>query len=143
MTDDGELLVTQSAHQLDDVRGHRPVAVDLVTGVGLRFGRTPVSAKIRTDHAEPGIRQPRRNPMPGRVRSGVSVQQHHPWPVSARPAVQSHSRVELEMPLVETAEEHRPSQTHRASYRPSHLPARDFSVRAGELARERRTCARL
>ena len=77
MTHDREPVVAEVPHERHDVAGHRPLGRLRVLGRVRRQRRLAVAAQVRADHEE-RVRQLRRHPVPGRVRAGMTVQQHHP-----------------------------------------------------------------
>jgi len=75
--DDREALVPQPTHEFQDVRSQSPLRRLRMIGPWRRRGRAAIAAQIRTDDGMPGRNQQRRHGVPGGVRTGVPVQQHH------------------------------------------------------------------
>ena len=89
MTHHREPVVAEVPHQCHHVACHRPLGRLRVPGRVRRQRRLAVTAQIRADHEE-RARQPRRDPVPGRVRAGMAVQQHHRLPLAAVPHAERH-----------------------------------------------------
>jgi len=81
--------MAEVAHQRHDIAGHGPLGRLPVTGRVRRQGGLAVTAQVRTDHEERASQQ-RRHPVPGRMRAGMAVQQHHRPPLAAVPHAQGH-----------------------------------------------------
>lgn len=82
VTHDGKPLVPHLSQQGDDNRGHSALRRLLVLGlVGAEDG-TPVAWEVRADDGVAMSKQ-RGDPVPGRVRSRVSVQEHDRAPMAA------------------------------------------------------------
>jgi hypothetical protein len=76
VTDDAEPVVTQRGHEPNRVTRHRPLRVGgMVRQLG-RVRRLAVTAEIRTDNRMT-LHQPRRDRVPGDVRTRMPVQQHY------------------------------------------------------------------
>ena len=75
MSDDGEDVMAQCGHHLDEVARHGPLRLLTMIGKNLRLARAPVAAHVRADNAETGGSQPGCDPVPGRAGAGMAVDQ--------------------------------------------------------------------
>jgi hypothetical protein len=82
MTHDREPVMAQVPHECHHVAGHRPLGRLRVPGRIRRQRGLAVAPQVGTDHEE-RARQLRRHPVPGRVRTRMTVQQHHCLPLAA------------------------------------------------------------
>ena len=112
MTHDREPVVAEVPHQCHDVACHCALGRLRVLGRVRRQRRLAITAQVRTDHEE-RTRKPGRHPVPGRVRPGMTVQQHHRLPLAAVAHSERHladiNAVQLE------AIEHQPHLPMRSS----------------------------
>ena len=74
---DGEAVEPEAAHHRHLVGGHRPLRVGRMVGRRRRLRGAAVAAQVGQHHAEPGLDQPRRHPVPAGVGLRVAVQQQH------------------------------------------------------------------
>jgi hypothetical protein len=89
VTDHGEPVVAEVAQERNHVLGHGSLGgLGVPGGVG-RQRRPPVAAQVGADDEE-GVRQLRSHPVPGRMCSGVAVQQHDRLPLAAVAHPQRH-----------------------------------------------------